>query len=202
MSPDRQGGEVQSMNQRDRKITGAVATGSPGAPATVAAGLLRKPPVDAAVDRLVHWEELFRHASPAQRENLLTLARRQGFLYAHQVPAPTDGKKPATGKDGTPATEKLTRLLEGVNLPPVRPQPLTAYDEALDRLQREAVARALATPDMCLIAGLPGTGKSRVAAEILTQAALRGQRVLFLAPRAIVIDLILEQISQRDILFP
>ena len=190
------------MNQRDRKITGAVATGSPGAPATVAAGLLRKPPVDAAVDRLVHWEELFRHASPAQRENLLTLARRQGFLYAHQVPAPTDGKKPATGKEGTPATEKLTRLLEGVNLPPVRPQPLTAYDEALDRLQREAVARALATPDVCLIAGLPGTGKSRVAAEILTQAALRGQRVLFLAPRAIVIDLILEQISQRDILFP
>jgi hypothetical protein len=133
---------------------------------------------------------------------LLELAKRQGFLYAHQVPVATNGKKPLPGQEQAPAAEKLKRLVEGDPLPPVRPQPLTPWDEALDRLQREAVARALDTPDVAVIAGLPGTGKSRIVAEILTQAAQRGQRVLFLAPRASAIDPVLECIAGRDVLFP
>ena len=186
------------MSQRDRKGTGVIAA----APATVAAGLLRRSAVDAAPDRLILWEDLFRHASPEQRDHLLDLAKRQGFLYAHQVPTPTNGKKPIPGQDHAPAAEQLKRLLEADDLPPVRPQPLMPWDQALDRLQREAVARAVDTPDVALIAGLPGTGKSRVVAEILTQAAQRGQRVLFLAPRTGAIDPVLEQIGGRDVLFP
>lgn len=187
------------MSQRDRKATGTIA--SPGTPATVAAGLLRRPPVEAA-ERLILWEDLFRHATSAQRESMLKLAKCQGFLYAHQVPAPTNGKKPVAGTDHAPTTEQLTRLLESEELEPVRPQPFSAIDQALDCLQRQAVARALDTPDLCLITGLPGTGKSRVVAEILIQAAFRGLRVVFLAPRAPAIDLVLEQIGRHVAVFP
>jgi hypothetical protein len=62
------------------------------------------------------------------------------------------------------------------------PVPLTHADPELDNWQREAVSQALAAPDLFLIQGLPGTGKSRVVAEIITQAVRRGQRVLLLSP--------------------
>ncbi len=55
-------------------------------------------------------------------------------------------------------------------------------DAELDHYQRDAVARAMATPDFLLIQGPVGTGKSRVAVEIARQAAARGRRVLWLSP--------------------
>src|SRR5262249_9688036 len=60
----------------------------------------------------------------------------------------------------------------------------------------------LATTDVCLIQGLPGTGKSRVVAEIVTQAARRGERVLLLSAAAPAVDRVLELVGTRDTLCP
>src|SRR5207253_1307382 len=108
------------------------------------------------------------------------LARQQGLLYAHQLQAATNGNPPDTGR------QLLGQLLNGrtEGLQPPLPDPVDGIDGELDAEQRAAVGRALQTPDLFLIQGLPGTGKSRVAAEIVAQAASRGERVLLLAPTA------------------
>src|SRR5256885_897440 len=58
----------------------------------------------------------------------------------------------------------------------------------------------LPAPDLCLIQGLPGPGRSRVVAEIVTQAALRGDRVLLLAPIPAALDHVLELVHDREAL--
>jgi hypothetical protein len=139
------------------------------------------------------WEGLFQHATRAQQQELLALAQRQGVLYASQVPPAQNGSTPDRNRP------LLHRLLAGNvrDLEPVRSIPLAVSDPALDEIQRDAVSRALATPDVCLIQGLPGTGKSRVAVEILTQAAARGERVLLLAPTPAPVDRVLEAVADR-----
>jgi hypothetical protein len=124
----------------------------------------------------------------------LGLAQRQGVLYAHQIPAVNNGK-PAEH-----ARQWVDRLLRGdaSTLSAHRPGPLTPVDRDLDEMQLEAVAKAVTTPDVCLIQGLPGTGKSRVVAEILTQSARRGERILFLAPTSAAIDRVLSCIVERQ----
>jgi hypothetical protein len=83
-------------------------------------------------------------------------------------------------------------------LEPLHPPEENSHDTELDQAQRDAVARALATPDVCLIQGGPGTGKSRVVAEVLALAAERGDRALLLAPSAPAIDRVLEQLGPRE----
>jgi len=186
------------MAEREWKASGAAAATAPFEPAAVLADSVR-PAGPESNGHAVSWEEAYRAATSAQRTELLALARRQGLIYAHQLP-PANGHKPQEDSE-TLAT--LTRLLEGrAELQPSSPQSIELHDEGLDRMQREAVARALATPDICLIAGAAGTGKSRTVAEILTQAAARGERVLFLARRPAAIDQVLERLSDRHVLFP
>src|SRR5262245_45332098 len=85
------------------------------------------------------WDELFCGATAAQQAELLELARRQGLLYGHQLPAPANG---APRED---FRRFLNRVLSGKtkDLPSVRAVPLDL--PSLDAGQREAVARALAT---------------------------------------------------------
>src|SRR5205807_866083 len=111
---------------------------------------------------------------------------------------------PSNGSTGDPGRQLLAHLLNGQSgdLQPVRAEPVALIDSELDAAQREAVARALATPDICLIQGLPGTGKSRVAAEIITQAAVRGERILLLAPTTAAIDRMLELTAGRPAVCP
>jgi hypothetical protein len=128
-------------------------------------------------------------------------------LYGHQLPSATgNGTSPSLqGQQGSaPGRSLLGRLLAGEarELEPVRTPPVQVYDTALDPTQREAVARALQTPDVCLIQGMPGTGKSRVVAEIITQAAARGERVLFLAPHAAALDVVLAALAGRETVCP
>jgi len=167
-------------------------------PASGQAAPQRPQPAQPSATPPARWEDLFRGATPAQQSELLSLAARQGVLYAHQLPPV------ASNGAADPNRHFLAQLLAGRSeeLDPVRPRPIEVTDAALDDIQREAVARAVTTPDLCLIEGLPGTGKSRVVAEIVTQAALGGERVLLVSMTPAAIDRVLEQVGTRPALCP
>jgi hypothetical protein len=150
------------------------------------------------------WEDWYRSASPDQQAELLDLARRQGLLYIHQIPPHTNGTHHANGALTHADPQVLKDILAGqvAKLPSLIPPAVEVVDQDLDPLQRQAVARALATEDICLIQGPPGTGKSRVVQEILVQASQRGLRVLFLSQNAACVDGVLEQLARHDGLLP
>lgn len=54
--------------------------------------------------------------------------------------------------------------------------------------QQEAVAKALAAPDLCLIQGPPGTGKTTVIADICLRATNEGKRVLVASQTNLAVD--------------
>jgi hypothetical protein len=149
-----------------------------------------------ALDPSDLWTDWFYRASPAQQQEALLRAMHQGILYAHQLTAPASS--------AAPLRSLLSSLLNGQvkELSPLHPPVLEYHDGELDPTQREAVARAVATPDVCLIQGRPGTGKSRLAAEIILQAAQRGERILFLAPTTAALDSVLERLSQHPAVCP
>ena len=195
------------MTQRERHASAGLSATveAPVAITSAAATLLpsRASAAEATHGREAWWEELYHSASPAQQQELLSLAGQQGLLYAHQLPpAPTNGTRPSS--DDARTSRLLSQALAGQveALAAVVVEAVAVHDTALDACQRDAVARALATPDLCLIQGLPGTGKSRVAAEIITQAAARGDRVLLLASGAPALDRVLELVRGRDLLCP
>jgi hypothetical protein len=142
------------------------------------------------------WDEWYHRASPAQRQEALARAAREGILYAHQLAAPANTV--------TPPRPLLSTLLNGParELEPFDPPTLEYHDRELDATQREAVARALATPDICLVQGFPGTGKSRVVVEMILQAARRGERVLFLAPITAALDSVLQRLGTHSAVCP
>ncbi|WP_020472784.1 hypothetical protein [Zavarzinella formosa] len=72
----------------------------------------------------------------------------------------------------------------------------TPVDGELDHFQRDAVARAIATPDFLQIQGPVGTGKSRVLMEIARQAVTRAQRVLWLSPNPAALVAAVEQLAR------
>ena len=74
------------------------------------------------------------------------------------------------------------------------PEPLTPLDTGLNESQQEAVRFALAAQDLAVIHGPPGTGKTRTIAELVRQAASRGQKVLACAPSNLAVDNLLERL--------
>ncbi|HEY8504256.1 MAG TPA: AAA domain-containing protein, partial [Gemmataceae bacterium] len=109
---------------------------------------------------------------------------------------------PERSYHGPPPAERLRPLLDETTspaplaaLPPFRPPPFEPIDADLDPDQRDAVARALASPDLYLIRGLPGSGKTRAVVELIRQAVRRGERVLFLAGTPQAIDAALRPLA-------
>lgn len=61
--------------------------------------------------------------------------------------------------------------------------------------QRDAVRKAMAAPELCLIQGPPGTGKTTVIAEICLRTALAGGRVLVASQTNLAVDNALSRLA-------
>jgi hypothetical protein len=150
------------------------------------------------------WENWYRHAPSPQRQALLQLARTRGFVSAGELET---SRLDQPHHAGQTSGDLVARLLRGQTdgLAPLEggtdAGALSFFDADLDDEQRLAVTRSLHTPDVCLIQGLPGTGKSRVATEILRQAAA-GERVLLVAPGTAALDRILERLTCEESVCP
>lgn len=66
--------------------------------------------------------------------------------------------------------------------------------EHLNQPQQDAVAFALSQPDLAILHGPPGTGKTTTLAEVIHQAVQQGQRVLACAPSNTAVDNLLERL--------
>lgn len=64
----------------------------------------------------------------------------------------------------------------------------------LNEEQKEAVKSAL-TADITLIAGPPGTGKTQVVANLIINAAIQGQRVLFTSKNNNAVDVVVKRVN-------
>jgi AAA domain len=159
-----------------------------------AAGVVSAPPMDLQPSSLsrsapIHdvageWESLFLQLPQALRPSFLVLALRPG-------------RSPSNDPAELRSSAFFTDLLHGrtsEQLTEFCPEPLQPIDKELDVPQRAAVALAVQTPDVALIRGVPGAGKSRVIAEIVRQAVCRDQRVLVVAGDGNGLDVVMERL--------
>lgn len=80
-------------------------------------------------------------------------------------------------------------------VPPL--EPLADSTRQLNPEQKEAVAKALAAPDLCLIQGPPGTGKTTVIAELCLRVVREGGRVLVASQANLAVDNALSRLDDR-----
>ncbi len=72
------------------------------------------------------------------------------------------------------------------------------FNENLDQSQREAVAFALASRDISIIHGPPGTGKTTTIVEYILQEAMkRDAKILCCAPSNIAVDNLVERLGRK-----
>ena len=94
----------------------------------------------------------------------------------------------------------LTQVLFGHSSPsPISKDDLSAdlkwHDPTLNDSQKEAIRFALASREVALIHGPPGTGKTHTLIELILQLLDRGQRLLVCGPSNISVDNIVERLS-------
>lgn len=94
----------------------------------------------------------------------------------------------------------LQRVLLGLNSPGTADaqkmkQDLTFVNTTLNQSQQDAIKFALASPDLALIHGPPGTGKTSTIVELVLQLLKQDQRVLVCGPSNISVDNIVERLA-------
>lgn len=103
-------------------------------------------------------------------------------------------------KTSDEAFSPLQRALLGLSSPGT-PDPsqlnaeLTFINLSLNDSQKDAIKFALASPDLALIHGPPGTGKTSTIVELILQLLQKGQRVLVCGPSNISVDNIVERLA-------
>ncbi|KAL9599578.1 MAG: hypothetical protein Q9219_003734 [cf. Caloplaca sp. 3 TL-2023] len=103
----------------------------------------------------------------------------------------------------------LMRVLFGLDSPTPIPQNLVDLSEDMSNLQfidptlnasqRDAVKFALASKEVALIHGPPGTGKTYTLIELILQLVKRSQRILVCGPSNISVDNIVERLAPHKI---
>lgn len=77
--------------------------------------------------------------------------------------------------------------------------PISFVDPTLNDSQKEAIRYALASQDVVLIHGPPGTGKTHTLIELILQMVQRRQRVLVCGPSNISVDNIVERLAPNKV---
>ena len=98
----------------------------------------------------------------------------------------------------------LSRVLFGQTSPsPVSPadmkKPIEWLDPSLNDSQKDAIRFALASRDIALIHGPPGTGKTHTLIELILQMVKQGLRLLVCGPSNISVDNIVERLASRRV---
>lgn len=98
----------------------------------------------------------------------------------------------------------LSRVLFGLSTPvSISPgdlgSKLELVDQSLNDSQRDAVRFALASHDIALIHGPPGTGKTHTLIELILQLVKRDLRVLVCGPSNISVDNIVERLAPHKL---
>lgn len=91
----------------------------------------------------------------------------------------------------------LMRILFG-HTPPTPPTAIDSFDyfdSNLNESQKEAVRFALASPDIALIHGPPGTGKTYTLIELIRQLLRLNRRILVCGPSNVSVDNIVERLA-------
>ncbi|KAI8367668.1 P-loop containing nucleoside triphosphate hydrolase protein [Radiomyces spectabilis] len=103
-------------------------------------------------------------------------------------------------EQGESGCSDLAQVLFGLRAPSaVQDQEITFFDETLNASQKEAVKFALGSPEVALVHGPPGTGKTYTLVEIIRQlAVVQGKRVLVCGPSNIsVADNLVERLARH-----
>lgn len=94
-----------------------------------------------------------------------------------------------------------TRLLEALTRPEALDElslpPYAATNPETERQER-AVMMAVETPDIALIHGPPGTGKTTVISRVVEELVRSGHKVLLVAPTHVALDNVLERVGDRE----
>ncbi|PHH62006.1 hypothetical protein CDD81_7630 [Ophiocordyceps australis] len=102
----------------------------------------------------------------------------------------------------------LIRVLFGLSTPsPVAPDlsrdeqfgKIQWIDATLNDSQKDAIRFALASREIALIHGPPGTGKTHTLIELILQLVKRGQRILVCGPSNISVDNIVERLAPHKV---
>ncbi|KAL8812131.1 MAG: hypothetical protein Q9223_007367 [Gallowayella weberi] len=103
----------------------------------------------------------------------------------------------------------LMRVLFGLDTPTLVPhdlddlaediKTLDFVDPTLNQSQRNAVRFALASKEVALIHGPPGTGKTYTLIELILQTVKRSQRILVCGPSNISVDNIVERLAPHKL---
>lgn len=98
----------------------------------------------------------------------------------------------------------LSRVLFGQSSPtPIAPQDMKKniewLDPSLNDSQKDAIQFALASKDIALIHGPPGTGKTHTLIELILQMLKQGLRLLVCGPSNISVDNIVERLAPHKV---
>ncbi|OCK84972.1 P-loop containing nucleoside triphosphate hydrolase protein [Lepidopterella palustris CBS 459.81] len=99
----------------------------------------------------------------------------------------------------TPFIRVLFGLTMPTPLPVPLPTPLTWLDPTLNPSQKDAIRFALASREIALIHGPPGTGKTHTLIELILQLLSQNLRILVCGPSNISVDNIVERLAPHKV---
>ena len=91
------------------------------------------------------------------------------------------------------------KIILGHKKPEICEEDLEFVNENLNQFQKEAVKKAVCSPQLFLIHGPPGTGKTTTLIEVILQHTRKGQKILATADSNTAVDNIVEGLLRYDV---